>query len=114
MTPVRRARVCRETMSKNETTPDAGTDRTGFEPGTYPLREAQDGALAGAFEEQSEETAEAVGEVTAALNGEGDHPTDEQLERVIEAASGLVALSETAALRVPVGGRAEPERDRSE
>jgi hypothetical protein len=101
-------------MSKNDTTPGTGTERTGFEPGTYPLREAQDDALAEAFEEQGEETAEAVGEVRAALNGEGDHLTDEQLERVIEAASGLVALSETAALRVPVDGRADPDGDRRE
>lgn len=95
-------------MTADDSTPSTGHESTDFEMGTFPLEDATDERLGSAIEEVGDGLADATGDVTAGLAGEGP-VTDPDLERVRRLADSLSALAETAVLRVPADGQ-HPER----
>jgi sirohydrochlorin ferrochelatase len=96
------------------TTPDTGNDSTDFERGTYPLADAPDDDLADTLENHADDLADDLADVVAALRGESDPLTDQQLERVQNTTESLLALAETAAFRVPPHHREDPDVERHE
>jgi len=96
-----------ETMTTNDTTPREGHESTDFERGTFPLSDADDDEVAEAIEAMADETAAAVEDVTAALQGD-QTLTDAHLERVSQATHAVQALTESLILRVPPEGQADP------
>lgn len=85
-------------MTASESTPRTGQESIDRET----ARELSDDELADAFEEASEDVAEASQAVAAALRGEEGRPlTDADLERVSEGANALLAYWYAGVQRVP-------------
>lgn len=129
MTPRRRARVpkardcprrppepaatpCRHSaMTADDTTPEKGQDSTELAREGFPLREATNGEIALALEEEKQKVRSAADDVSRALLNEDVPLTDEMVQRLWSSSDAIRALSQTLTLRVPEAHRVESEAD---